>query len=129
MHTILAALALLSDSRTALVVPAVMALLVALLRVVYAVVSRVVAPYPRVRAIVEAVAALGPDLLRSSQQLLTAAAGRPLPTLDQRDADHDPAALRAERDDLRAQVERLISARVTGTDPSARATRDSEETT
>jgi hypothetical protein len=62
---------------------------VALLRVLYALVSRLVAPYPRLRAVVEAVAALGPDLARAVLQLLRAVTGRPMPSpdLDARDAE------------------------------------------
>lgn len=63
---------------------AALVLFVALLRVAYAIVSRVVAPYPRVRAAVEGLAALFPDVLRAAQQLLAAFAGRPVPSLDLR---------------------------------------------
>lgn len=62
--------------------PLALALVAAVLRVVYAVVSRVVAPYPRARAIVEAVAALFPDVLRAGLQLVAVATGRPAPKLD-----------------------------------------------
>lgn len=62
---------------------------VLLLRVVYALLSRIVAPYPRLRAVVEAIAALLPDLLRAVLQLLRAVTGRsiPSPDLDARDAE------------------------------------------
>ena len=62
---------------------------VALLRVLYALLSRLVAPYPRLRAVVEAIAALLPDLLRAVLQLLRAVTGRPWPSpdLDARDAE------------------------------------------
>jgi hypothetical protein len=59
-------------------------LLVALVRVVYAIVSRLVAPYPRARAVVEGLAALGPDVLRAGQQFGAAFVGRPVPSLDLR---------------------------------------------
>ena len=70
------------------------AALVGLLRVLYALISRVVAPYPRLRALVEAVAALGPDLLRAVLQLLRAVTGRPWPSLDLDARDAELAALR-----------------------------------
>lgn len=69
---------LLSDPRT----PLVLACVAALARVVYALISRVVQPYPRARAIVEAVAALLPDVLRAGLQIVAAATGRPAPRLD-----------------------------------------------
>ena len=74
--------------------PEVLLALVASLRVLYAVLSRVVAPYPRVRAVVEGLAALGPDALRAVQQIGSAVLGRPLPSLDVRAPDDDREALR-----------------------------------
>lgn len=65
------------------------ALVVMLLRAVYAFISRVVAPYPRLRAAVEAAAALGPDVARFGLQFARAVTGKPLPSvlLDTRDAE------------------------------------------
>jgi hypothetical protein len=80
---------LLTDPRT----PFVLAAIVALARVLYALVSRLVAPYPRARAAVEALAALGPDVVRSALQLVAVATGRPAPKLDL--APLDPATRRA----------------------------------
>jgi hypothetical protein len=62
--------------------PLVLALVAALARVVYAVVSRVVQPYPRARAALEAAVALLPDVLRSGLQLVAVVTGRPAPKLD-----------------------------------------------
>ena len=61
---------------------------IGLLRSLYALLTRLVAPYPRLRAVVEAVAALGPDVLRFLLQIARAITGRPIPsvTLDARDA-------------------------------------------
>lgn len=72
------------------------AALVALLRALYALVSRVVAPYPRLRAAVEALAALGPDVLRALLQLARAVTGRQLPSLDLDARDAEIASLRAQ---------------------------------
>lgn len=71
------------------VAAAVLSLAVVVLRVVYAVVSRLVAPYPRLRAIVEAIAAMGPDVLRAGLYVVRAATGLalPAPDLDARDAE------------------------------------------
>lgn len=69
---------LLTDPRT----PLVLAAAVALARVLYALVSRLVAPYPRARAAVEALAALGPDVVRAGLQLVAVVTGRPAPKLD-----------------------------------------------
>ena len=74
--------------------PEVLAGVVVLLRVLYALASRLAAPYPRARAAVEAIAALGPDVLRAAQQLGSALLGRPLPSLDARAPDDDRDALR-----------------------------------
>jgi hypothetical protein len=74
--------------------PEVLVALVAVLRVLYAVLSRLVAPYPRVRAAIEGVAALGPDVLRAVQQIGSAVLGRPLPSLDVRAPDDDRESLR-----------------------------------
>ena len=71
------------------------ALVVALLRAVYALISRLVQPYPRLRAAVEAVAALGPDVARSALQLYRAITGRPVPSMDLDARDAELAALRA----------------------------------
>lgn len=67
----------------------------ALMRVIYAVISRAVAPYPRLRALVESVAALMPDVVRATLQLAAVATGRPAPRLDL--APPDPAAVEWER--------------------------------
>lgn len=64
----------------------------ALMRVIYAVISRAVAPYPRLRALVESVAALMPDVVRAVLQLAAVATGRPAPRLDL--APPDPEAVR-----------------------------------
>jgi hypothetical protein len=79
------------------------AALVALLRALYALVSRVVAPYPRLRAAVEALAALGPDVLRAVLQLARAVSGRPLPSLDLDARDAELASLRAQVARLQAR--------------------------
>lgn len=62
---------------------------VALLRAVYTVLSRLVAPYPRVRAALEAVAALAPDVARFIVMVLRVVTGRQLPAamVDVRDAE------------------------------------------
>ena len=67
----------------------------ALMRVIYAIISRAVAPYPRLRALVESVAALMPDVVRATLQLAAVATGRPAPRLDL--APPDPAAVEWER--------------------------------
>lgn len=87
-------LAILSDPRT----PLVLAALAALLRAVYALVSRLVQPYPRARAAVEALAALAPDVLRACLQLAAAVTGRPALRLDAVPSGDDPTTLRREID-------------------------------
>ena len=87
-------LAILSDPRT----PLALAALAALLRAVYALVSRLVAPHPRARAAVEALAALAPDILRAVLQLAAAVTGRPALRLDAVPIGDDPATLRRELD-------------------------------
>ena len=87
-------LAILSDPRT----PLALAALAALLRAVYALVSRLVAPHPRARAAVEALAALAPDVLRAALQLVAAVTGRPALRLDAVPIGDDPATLRRELD-------------------------------
>lgn len=82
---------LLTDPRT----PLVLAAVAAFLRVLYALLSRLVQPYPRVRAVVEAFAALLPDVLRAGLQIVAAWTGRPAPRLDA-PIDGDPN-LRAEQ--------------------------------
>lgn len=86
--------------------PEALAAAVVAVRALYASASRLVAPYPRARAVVEALAALGPDVLRAVQQLGSAVLGRPLPSLDVRAADDDRAALRARVAELEAEVSR-----------------------
>lgn len=68
---------------------ALLSALVATLRVLYAGLARVLAPYPRVRASLEALAALAPDVLRATVMLARAVTGLPLPSLavDARDAE------------------------------------------
>lgn len=51
-----------------------------ILRALYALASRVLAPYPRARAFVEAVAAMAPDFLRFAQQVFRLLTGRDLPS-------------------------------------------------
>lgn len=87
-------------------VHAAIILAVMLVRVLYAILSRVVAPYPRLRAIVEAVAALGPDVLRAGQQLLTALAGRPVPPLDLRAPDPEAVRWRERAEAAERQIGR-----------------------
>lgn len=103
--------------------PVALALAGALLRVVYAIVSRVVAPYPRARALVEAVVALWPDVLRAGLQLVAVRTGRPPPTLDALPPDPDAArvtaqvfaeldAVKGERDALAQRVAELAAAQM-----------------
>lgn len=73
---------------------ALFASIVALIRGVYALVSRLVAPYPRLRAGVEAIAALGPDVLRFALQAGRAVTGKPLPSLALDTRDEELARLR-----------------------------------
>lgn len=84
--------------------PEALAAAVVAVRAVYVLVSRIAAPYPRARAVVEGLAALGPDVVRAAQQLGSALTGRPLPSLDVRAPDDDRAALRARIAELEAQL-------------------------
>ena len=84
--------------------PEALAALVVAARVLYALASRIAAPYPRARAVVEGIAALGPDVLRAVQQLGSALLGRPLPSLDARAPDDDRAQLRARIAELEAML-------------------------
>lgn len=86
--------------------PEALAAAVVAVRALYALASRLVAPYPRARAVVEALAALGPDVLRAVQQLGSAVLGRPLPSLDVRAPEDDRARLRAQVAQLEAEVAR-----------------------
>jgi hypothetical protein len=96
--------------------PLALALLAAVARVLYAIVSHVVAPYPRARAAVEAIVALLPDVLRSGLQLVAVVTGRPAPKLDALppnpalgDLRHDVAELIEERDALARRVAELTA--------------------
>jgi len=82
----------------------------ALLRVVYAIVSRVVAPHPRARAAVEAVAALGPDVIRAGQQAAAVLSGRPVPSLDIRAPHPEVAHWRRRAEAAEARVAELAAA-------------------
>lgn len=75
---------------------------VALLRGLYALLARILAPYPRARAVVEAVAALAPDVLRFGVMVARAVTGLPIPSpsVDTRDAEI--AALRSRVAELAA---------------------------
>lgn len=106
-------------------VHAAIILAVMLVRVLYAILSRVVAPYPRLRAIVEAVAALGPDVLRAGQQLLTALAGRPVPPLDLRAPDPEAVRWRERAEAAERRVAELAAAGA----PAAPVERTTDETT
>lgn len=86
--------------------PLALAAAAAILRALYALVSRLVAPYPRLRALVEAVAAASPDVIRAGQQLASALLGRAVPTLDLRAPDDDRAALLRRAEDAEREVAR-----------------------
>lgn len=91
--------------------PAALALAALVLRAVYAVVSRVVAPHPRARAAVEAVAALLPDVARAALQLVALRTGRPAPRLDALPPDprdEELLALRARVADLERRTVTLV---------------------
>ena len=100
----------------ALQIPFFLALLTMVLRAV----SRLAAPHPRARAVVEAIAAASPDVLRAFGELYRAATGRtlPLPSIDARDAE-----IARLRDVIAAQAARLQalgSADVRAQDPLSR---------
>lgn len=121
--TLSRAIALLSDP---VALPAVLALIAAGLRLIYAGVSRLVQPYPRARAAVEAMAALMPDVLRALLQVVAIRTGRAPPTLDALPPDPDAArvtaqvfaeldAVKAERDALARRVAELTAGEEPGT--------------
>lgn len=85
---------------------------IALARAVYAALSRLVAPYPRLRAVLEAFAALGPDVLRFVVMIVRAVTGLQLPAAMVDARDQTIADLRAEVDSLRGSVARFASAQV-----------------
>jgi hypothetical protein len=93
---------------------ALAAALVALLRGLYAALSRLATPYPRLRAALEAVAALAPDVLRFAVMVARAVTGRaiPMPAVDARDAEIAT---------LRARVAELAGDRATVAPPSGGA--------
>lgn len=62
--------------------PLALAAAAAVARVLYALLSRVVAPHPRLRALVEALAAASPDVIRAALQVVALVTGRPAPKLD-----------------------------------------------
>lgn len=64
----------------ALSIALILAMATGILRAAYALASRILAPYPRARAFVEAVAAMAPDLLRFMQQVYRVMTGRDLPS-------------------------------------------------
>lgn len=106
------------------------ALAVAVVRGLYALVSRAVAPYPRLRAAVEAVAALGPDVLRFALQAARAVTGRPMPSpeLDARDGElarlrDQLAVVQGERIELRARLAELVTAASAAVPPPPPGTR------
>lgn len=82
----------------------------ALMRVIYAVISRAVAPYPRLRALVESVAALLPDVVRATLQLAAVATGRPAPRLDLAPPDPEVITLRRRLEAAEARVAELAAA-------------------
>lgn len=86
---------------------------VALLRGLYALLARVLAPYPRARAAVEAVAALAPDVLRFAVMVARAVTGLPIPAPAVDVRDSEIAA-------LRARVAELAGDRVTTAPPAPR---------
>ena len=82
---------------------AAMAALTVVLRGVYAVVSATVKPYPRLRAIVEAVAAASPDVMRGVVQLLRAVTGKDVPSVVTDARDEKIATLTRELATARAE--------------------------
>lgn len=84
--------------------------LVALLRALHSVLAQVLLPYPRARAVVEAIAAIAPDVIRFGVMVARAVTGLPLPSpaVDTRDAE-----LAA----LRSRVAELTAGRVTTAPP------------
>jgi len=126
-------------------------------RVLYAILSRVVAPHPRLRALVEALAAASPDVIRAALQVVALVTGRPAPKLDAlppdprveeraaRLAGSDLTLLRAtvldlqtERDALARRVAELTAAEepgrrrptvVPGEEPGEEPARSPDETT
>lgn len=89
---------LLSDPR----VPVYLAVIAAMMRIAYAITSHIVAPYPRARAIVEAIAAMSPDVLRATLQLVAAVTGKTPERLDARIADEELVRLRQRIEALEA---------------------------
>lgn len=87
--------------------PLALAAMAAVARTLYALVSRLVAPYPRLRALVEAVAAASPDVIRAGQQLASAILGRAVPSLDLRAPDDDRAQLLARAQAAEDEASRL----------------------
>lgn len=76
------------------------------LKLLYAVISHLVRPYPRLRAIVEALTALMPDGLRFVEKALEAVYGLPMGPLDRRAPDPQMKALQDRLD----AAERVIEA-------------------
>lgn len=62
--------------------PLALALVATVGRVLYAILSHVVAPHPRLRALVEAVAAASPDPIRAALQVVALVTGEAAPKLD-----------------------------------------------
>lgn len=100
----------------ALEIPLYLAAVTALARILYALVARLVAPYPRLRAAVEALAAASPDVLRGLAQLYRVVTGRdlPMPLVDARDAElarlrDQLAVAQGERIELRARLAELVT--------------------
>lgn len=62
--------------------PLLLAAVTIVARVIYALISRVVQPFPRARAAVEALAAATPDVLRAGLQVVAIITGKPAPKLD-----------------------------------------------
>jgi len=86
--------------------PEVLALSAFALKLLYAGVSHLVRPYPRLRAVVEALVALMPDGLRFVEKALEAVYGLPMGSLDRRAPDPEKKALQDRLD----AAERVIEA-------------------
>ncbi len=92
--------------------PLILAVGTALMRVVYIILAVITKPFPRLRAIVEGIAALCPDVLRAVVQFVRGITGVDIasPLVDSRDAEL--ARLRAENETLKARTAVLIAADV-----------------